>query len=58
MIKIPHSKTDCLRVRIRLTCDDCEYPASEALYSNESEIPNGFPSDTSYKEIKIYGNYR
>jgi len=39
MKKIFHSNIDCPRVKVRLMCDDCGYPASEARYHNESEIP-------------------
>ncbi len=45
MNKIVHTSTDCPRVALRLTCNECGYPASEARYNDESELPANFITD-------------
>ena len=37
--RILHNAAKCPRVALRLICDDCGYPASEARYLDESELP-------------------
>ena len=37
--KVLHNAVNCPRVALRLVCDDCGYPASEARYLDESELP-------------------
>ena len=37
---VKHTSKNCSRVALRLVCNDCGYPASEARYLSESELPD------------------